>query len=51
MNEEICVKYINLFQSKAERVEQLKEGWSFNCNCDVCSSNCEQSDKNRVRLR
>lgn len=36
--EEICISYIDIFQSTAERRAQLERIYSFTCQCEYCTT-------------
>ncbi|CAE7260538.1 set5, partial [Symbiodinium necroappetens] len=49
--EELCITYCDLRKPRADRKEELRLKYGFDCTCPACSSSdCSQSDKNRVAI-
>lgn len=52
--EELCITYIDIFQERCLRRQELLQTFKFSCGCPVCSLPQEQqeaSDRARFRLR
>ena len=52
--EEVLADYIadgKSFLLKSERKGKLKMGWNFDCSCSLCSSDCEENDALRRRVK
>ncbi|KAI0761260.1 SET domain-containing protein [Trametes elegans] len=52
--EELCMNYVDVLGTRAQREEELKEAFGFECACEVCALDFEElaeSDRRRAALR
>jgi len=51
--EELCITYIDIFQTSEQRQTELENAFKFRCTCEVCTQGGEilaASDRRRVRM-
>ncbi|KAI0355860.1 SET domain-containing protein [Trametes cingulata] len=52
--EELCMNYVDVLGTKAQRVEELKNAFGFDCVCEACALDPEElleSDRRRAAIR
>ncbi|KAH9852353.1 SET domain-containing protein [Lenzites betulinus] len=52
--EELCMNYVDVLGTRAQRAEELQTSFGFECVCDVCALGFEEqaeSDRRRAALR